>query len=184
MRWCLACRRLSPRNSAYCGGCGKSFSGSRCPSGHLTPGLAPVRYCPVCRSTDIVPATPSLGFGWLAKGAAWLLALLLIRLCLANLGLLAGWAWSALGWLVGNPISQRLGGIVSLVIALRVLIWCIGLFDPELAGRADPFPRLGPALGKASVKTLALIGKTLARAVEGVPPAKPEKRKDHSAGGR
>lgn len=145
MRWCKACRLLSPRGAAFCGGCAGAFGGTKClKCGHLTPGRGGLSVCPVCRSTDIVQPVPSIGLGCLPRMVAWGVALLAVRLALAHLGEIFGLAWRALGLIGGGGIIARLGSLLSLALTLKVFLWCVGFFNPDLAKRADPFPKLLP----------------------------------------
>jgi len=185
MRWCKACRLLSPHGAAFCGGCAGAFGGTKClKCGHLTPGRGGLSVCPVCRSADIVQPVPSVGLGCLPRMFAWGVALLAVRLALAHLGEIFGLAWRALGLVGGSGIIGRFGSLLSLALTLKVFLWCVGFFNPDLAKRADPFPKFVPTLWKVAAKILSLVGKGLVRAVEGGSPEKSKKRKDRSPEGK
>ncbi|MGV3615176.1 MAG: hypothetical protein ACO1SV_07555 [Fimbriimonas sp.] len=178
MRICLRCRRWSPRGSLYCvSGCG-SFEGSRCGKGHLTPGLGTIARCPVCRSTDIVPAVPSIGLGWLFRLAAWMIALGVVREVLARPDVLFRATGHAIAWLVGPRLLAEASAVLSFLLALKVFVWCVSVFDAEGAKRIDPFPKLIPFLVKNGGRVIAGTWRLLMLLVEGRPFPKKKSKKD------
>ena len=58
MLYCRSCKYLSPSESIYCGSCGRSFGGRRCPNHHLSPPDS--RVCVQCGTPELSEATPSL----------------------------------------------------------------------------------------------------------------------------
>lgn len=173
MRWCKDCRILSPREAKFCGGCAGAFGGTRClKCGHLTPGRGGLSVCPVCRSPEIAQPVSSIGLGCLPRIIAWGVALLAVRLVLSHIGDILGLTWLALGWIGGTGTIGRLGSLLALALTLKVFVWCVGFFDPDLAKRADPFPKLIPILWHGTVKAALWGFRILSKAVEGGPPKK------------
>lgn len=182
MRLCLRCRRLSPSGTAFCGsGCG-AFGGARCPQGHVTPGG--VVCCPVCGTRDLVAETPSLGFGCATRSLGWALGILGLRLALAHLGDALGAAVVALEWLVGQCFVGGLWSLVSLLLALKLFAWGVGLFDAELAKRIDPGPKVLPMLWKLGSGAARWTGRLLLWGVEGKALPAPKGRKGKPKEGR
>lgn len=179
MRLCLSCRRWSPRGSLYCvSGCG-SFGGSRCGKGHLTPGLGAVARCPVCRSADIVPAVPSISTGWAFRLIAWTIAVVALREGFARPGEIFQAAGDAAAWLVGPRLLAEAKAVLFFLIALKIFIWCVSVFDADGAKRIDPFPKLIPFLTKYGGRAITGGWRLLVLIVEGRPlPTKKKAKKD------
>lgn len=177
MKLCLRCRRWSPRGSLYCvSGCG-SFGGSRCAKGHLTPGLGIVSRCPACRSADIVPAVASVSAGWAFRLAAWPMALWAMREVFAHPVEIFQAVLDAAAWLVGPRLLAEAKALISFLIALKVFVWCVSVFDADGAKRIDPLPKLLPFLVKYGGRAVTAGWRILMVVVEGrAMPVKKDKK--------
>lgn len=113
---------------------------------------------------------------------AWAFAIIALRWCISNIGLVFGMAWSALGWLLGTAVQQRLGAIISLLVTLKVYSWCVRVISPDLAKRIDPLPKLLPWLATAARKGVPAAFRLMRLLVEGIPARKEPKKKPRKEG--
>ena len=151
MHLCLACRGVSPRGSAFCGHCARSFGGRLCPNRHRN---APsVRCCTTCGSPALTECARSLRLGWLSsslaglcalgtwkwvvahpilcldtlwKGGTWILGILLnTSACVAGMELRNAVCWLVACWLAGHALALIPGSAASLVsrILRAVPVW-------------------------------------------------------------
>lgn len=178
MRFCLRCKRMSPRGSHYCISCSLAFGGSRCEHGHLTPGLGVIKACPVCRSAQLVQPTPSVNLALMSRATAWVMALLGLRWGFSHLDLIFRTAMAGLSWILGHSLMGSLSSLLSLAIALRIFVWCVGLFDPEGAKRLEPLTKLLPWLLKVFGKAAIEIAHLTFKLVEGRSFRPKEKKKE------
>jgi RNA polymerase subunit RPABC4/transcription elongation factor Spt4 len=58
MQYCRSCKYLSPTGAIYCGSCGRSFGGRRCPQNHLSPQDSQV--CIQCGTIELSETTDSI----------------------------------------------------------------------------------------------------------------------------
>lgn len=176
MKICLVCRRPSPRGSIYCGECGGSFGGTRCSQGHLTPGLARLKSCPFCGTSDLATPIRSLNIGPIIRGSTWFVTLLAVRFMFGHLGSVFALFMSLASWIFGRTAVSVIIALMALAVALRVLSPVSNMFNPESARKLESAGRATETLLHVVVFAAKTIGRLLVWTIEG-PTTKSRKSK-------
>ena len=171
---CCSCRRLAPKDSTFCPCCGKGLAVTCCANGHVTPGTASIRFCPVCRSTQVTPPTPSLNLGCVSRLLAWVLVIVGLRFLVGHLD----WVFAGIGWLFsfifGVAFQHLFGFLMEITVLWVIVVGAINLASPDLARALNPFPKLIPWLFRIVWLCVVVFAKILLRLVEG-PSATPKR---------
>jgi len=133
----------------------------------------------VCRSPDVVAATPAVSLGLLTRILAWFFALMSLRWGIAHRDVFVREVLVLLAWLYGKSLIAGLWSLISVAVTLRIFVWCIGVFNKELADRLQPLGQLLPWLVRGCWAVLVGTARLLWWVVEGratpKPPAKGKK---------
>lgn len=107
-----------------CGSCRRSFGGRICSSKHLSPVTATC--CTTCGSRKLSQAARYLNLNFSFLLCSWAIALLLLKLLMANLATVFGLAIEAadhvFSFVLGKPVKQELGCLLQYAIVFG-LIW-------------------------------------------------------------
>lgn len=119
MNLCRSCRRLSPHGSRFCGQCGRSFGCRVCPKGHASPPYS--NACTACGSTDL---SVSVKYRTLRPPTLLLsafLSLVVMKVVVANFGLLAGITLNICDWVMGFVTGATLADLAFSIVHFALL---------------------------------------------------------------
>lgn len=124
MKYCLDCRRAWPSEALICGTCRRSFGGRLCANKHLSP--AGSSCCVTCGSRILLHPARYLNLSTPIWLCSWLIGILLLKLIVANFGLLVELAVGgveAIGsFVIGLPLGRLLASLTQTAVVLG-LVW-------------------------------------------------------------
>lgn len=145
---CKRCRIPWPDSAQYCGSCGGSFAGRRCPKGHLSP--KGTLSCIQCGSPDLSELTQSYSRSCLARTLAWIACLVFISLLLPYIGWVFLGIDLTVGFCFGTRPSTVITAVFLLILSLSILL---GVFVHIVPSSAKYLP----GAFRLAVKTLKVV---------------------------
>lgn len=182
MKYCLDCRRAWPSEALICGTCRRSFGGRLCANKHLNP--AGSTCCVTCGSRKLLHPARYLNLSSPICLCSWLVGILLLKLAVANFGILVGLAVSVVeavgSFVIGLPLGQLFASLPQAAVVLGLLWLGFRRILGVNSQLVKAIERLSALCARQLPHVIRWTAKTIARAIS----SRPQQDKPPLRGGR